>query len=192
MDFHIDHIYPRSQRSIGVGVDHVCNYWVLLKVENETFSDRLDLWEVKMEGIGSIARFAAMDLQAYISNRICTPSFGTINIDLTTWRTVMWTSETLTESKSKQEQEINGSTAVFIHKPHIPGADLHAGAVKVKNQVRFVSSDYPSDKAHFVTSRQVISPLLLLLLLPSLSPSLPPSVLLPPPSSSPLSPSSRF
>lgn len=53
----IDHIYPRSNTSPGLGLSHVCNYYLLSKAENKYFSDRTDVWIHKTNQIGSVCFF---------------------------------------------------------------------------------------------------------------------------------------
>lgn len=64
--FHVDHIFPSSLGSVGIGLDHVGNYFLLSKQENEFFGARGDIWQCKIDNMGSIAKHAALALQAHI------------------------------------------------------------------------------------------------------------------------------
>jgi hypothetical protein len=55
---------------VGVGIDHVGNYFLLSKAENEYFGSRGEIWKFKIDNIGSIAKHAAMALQTHIHTQL--------------------------------------------------------------------------------------------------------------------------
>ena len=67
---HVDHIFPSSLASVGIGVDHVANYFLLTKMENEFFGSRSDIWKHKIDNMGSIAKHTALALQTHIHTQV--------------------------------------------------------------------------------------------------------------------------
>ena len=53
----MDHLFPESKHSIGLGLSHVANLYLMIRIENKVFSDRADLWHFKMENIGAVNIF---------------------------------------------------------------------------------------------------------------------------------------
>jgi hypothetical protein len=65
--------YILSSPHTRAGCNHVANYFLLSAAENDFFGDRVDLWQFKMTGVGSVARHAALSLQSYLQSVMSFP-----------------------------------------------------------------------------------------------------------------------
>ena len=145
--FHVDHIYAIGPRSAGRGLDHVCNYFLLTKEENEFFSDRSDLQHVKLDCVGELARRAAQSLDQYITRCI---NEGVV-IDAANISKFRVVGKAGDKALSKH---------VFVN-AYDPTAAVAAKATPVKDNIQFTRAPLSDrmDRASFCTEKSGDEPL---------------------------------